>query len=170
MSIALEPGTLTFPARKVGSTGTAPAYTGPAASVPEMAWLTVTIRPAGTFGRHDTSRLRTLLDALSPCASMIVLDLRAAQLRSRGCGEVIEDTAWDLERRGGCLVCINVDAESRACLSAAGHHAVLMDDASQLVGLGEQRYCPPQTSSQRPASSDVSGIEPLVSCSTSSGT
>src|SRR5665811_2068776 len=36
-------------------------------------------------------------------------------------------------RRGGCLLCINVDSESRACLSAAGDHAVLIDDASQLL-------------------------------------
>jgi hypothetical protein len=111
-------------------------YNGPVTPAPEMAWLTVTIRPAGTFGRDDTSRLRALLDALSPCASMIVLDLRATRLQGRSGGEVIEETAWDIERRGGCLVCINVDAETRACLSAAGHHAVLMDDASQLVALG----------------------------------
>jgi hypothetical protein len=136
MSMALESRTLEVRARKVGPAGTARAYNAPVAPAPEMAWLTVTIRPAGTFGRHDTSRLRALLDALSPCASMIVLDLRATRLQSRSGGEVIEETAWDIERRGGCLVCINVDSETRACLSAAGHHAVLMDDASQLVALG----------------------------------
>jgi hypothetical protein len=77
--------------------------------------------------------LRALLDALSACASIVVLDLQVARLRSLGAGEVIEDAAWDLERRGGCLLCINVDSESRSCLSAAGDHAVLMDDASQLL-------------------------------------
>jgi hypothetical protein len=104
-----------------------------AAAVSETAWLTATIRPAGTFGRNDTSRLRALLDALSACASIVVLDLQVARLRGLGVGEVIEDAAWDLERRGGCLLCINVDSESRACLSAAGDHAVLIDDASQLL-------------------------------------
>jgi hypothetical protein len=77
--------------------------------------------------------LRALLDALSACASIVVLDLQVAQLRSLGAGEVIEEAAWDLERRGGCLLCINVGSESRACLSAAGHHAVLIDDPSQLL-------------------------------------
>ena len=51
------------------------------AAVSETAWLTATIRPAGTFGRNDTSRLRALLDALSACASMVVLDLQVAQQR-----------------------------------------------------------------------------------------
>ena len=136
MSLALESRTPEVPAVRVGQTGTARAFNGPVAPAPEMAWLTVTIRPAGTFGRRDTSRLRAMLDALSPCASMIVLDLRATRLHGRSGGEVIEETAWDLERRGGCLVCINVDAETRKCLTAAGHHAVLMDEASQLVALG----------------------------------
>jgi len=101
----------------------------PDAAVPDPAWLTATIRPAGSFGRDDTGRLRALLDALSACASIVVMDLQAARLRSSRAAEVIEDAAWDIERRGGCLVCINVDAESRACLAAAGDHAVLMDDA-----------------------------------------
>ena len=122
-----------FPVRALGSTGTVLAHRRPAAAVSETAWLTATIRPAGTFGRNDTSRLRALLDALSACASIVVLDLQAARLRSLGAGEVIEDAAWDLERRGGCLLCTNVDSESRACLSAAGDHAVLRDDASQLL-------------------------------------
>jgi hypothetical protein len=97
-----------------------------AAAVSETAWLTATIRPAGNFGRNDTSRLRALLEALSACASIVVLDLQVARLRSLGAGEVIEDAAWDLERRGGCLLCINVDSESHACLTAAGDHAVLL--------------------------------------------
>ena len=122
-----------FPVRTLGSTGTVLAQRRSTAAVSETAWLTATIRPAGTFGRNDTSRLRALLDALSACASIVVLDLQVARLRSVGAGEVIEDAAWDLERRGGCLLCINVDSESRACLSAAGDHAVLMDDASQLL-------------------------------------
>jgi len=32
-------------------------------------------------------------------------------------------------------LCINVSAESRACLSAAGNHAVLMDDECLRVPL-----------------------------------
>ena len=92
----------------------------------DPAWITATIRPVGSFGRDDTSRLRALLDALAACASIVVLDLQAARLRSSRAAEVIEDAAWDIERRGGCLMCINVDAESRACLAAVGDHAVLM--------------------------------------------
>jgi hypothetical protein len=122
-----------FPVRTLGSTGTVLAQCQSTAAVSETAWLTATIRPAGTFGRNDTSRLRALLAALSACASIVVLDLQVARLHSLGAGEVIEDAAWDLERRGGCLLCINVDSESRACLSAAGDHAVLMDDASRLL-------------------------------------
>ena len=69
----------------------------PAAAAAENTWLTATIRPAGTIGRNDTGRLRALLDALSACASIVVLDLQVARLRSPGAGEVIEDAAWDLE-------------------------------------------------------------------------
>jgi len=92
-------------------------------------------RHAGTLGRNDASRLGVLLDTLSACASIVVLDLQAARLRSHRAAEVIEDAAWDIERRGGSLSCINVSADSRACLSAAGNHAVLMDDESLRVSL-----------------------------------
>jgi hypothetical protein len=93
------------------------------------------MRLAGTLGRNDASRLGVLLDTLSACASIVVLDLQAARLRSHRAAEVIEDAAWDIERRGGSLLCINVSADSRACLSAAGNHAVLMDDESLRVSL-----------------------------------
>lgn len=122
-----------LPVWTIDSTGTVLAHSRSAAAASETAWLTATIRPAGTFGRNDTSRLRALLDALSACASIVVLDLQVARLRSLGAGEVIEGAARDLERRGGCLLCINVGSESRACLSAAGDHAVLMEDGSQLL-------------------------------------
>jgi hypothetical protein len=131
MGTVLELSSFELPARTPSSTGTVLGPTTPAAAIPETAWLTATIRPAGTFGRNDTSRLSMLLDALSACSSMVVLDLQATRLRSHRAGEVIEEAAWAIERRGGCLLCINVSAESRACLSAAGNHAVLMDDESQ---------------------------------------
>jgi len=136
MGTVLELSGPKFPVRPPGSTGNVPERTGSAAAVSETAWLTATIRPAGTFGRNDTSRLRALLDALSACASIVVLDLQVARLRSPSAGEVIEDAAWDIEARGGCLLCINVDSESRTCLSAAGDHAVLMDDPSQFLAPG----------------------------------
>jgi len=136
MGTVLELSNLELPARTQGRTSTVLAHTKPAAAaVPETAWLTATIRPAGTFGHNDTGRLRVLLDALSACSSIVVLDLQAARLRSHRAGEVIEDAAVDIERRGGSLLCINVSAESRACLSAAGNHAVLMDEQSQTVAL-----------------------------------
>jgi hypothetical protein len=140
MGTALELSSPELPVRTPGSTGNRLARTRPTATASETAsetaWLTATVRPAGTFGRNDTGRLRALLDALSACASLVVLDLQVAQLRSPGAGEVIEDAASDLEGRGGSLLCINVDSESRACLSAAGDHAVLMDDSSQLLAPG----------------------------------
>lgn len=136
MGTVLELSSPEFRARRPGLTGTVLVRTEPVQAVSETAWLTATIRPAGTFGRNDTGRLRALLDALSACASVVVLDLKVARLRSPGAGEVIEDAAWEIEGRGGCLLCINVDSESRACLSAAGDHAVLMDDAPRLIALG----------------------------------
>ena len=136
MGTVLELSGPGFSARMPGSTGTVLVRAELAAAGSETAWLTAMIRPAGTFGRNDTGRLRALLDALSACASIVVLDLQAARLRSPRAGEVIEDAACVIERRGGCLVCINIDSESRACLAAAGEHAVLMDDESQLVALG----------------------------------
>jgi len=135
MGTVLELSSFELPARTPSSTGTLLARTTPASAISETAWLTATIRPAGTFGRNDATRLRVLLDALSACASIVVLDLQAARLRSHRAGEVIEDAAWDIERRGGSLLCINVSAESRACLSAAGNHAVLMDDECLRVPL-----------------------------------
>jgi len=135
MGTVLELSSFELPARMRSGTGTGLGRTPPAAAVSERAWLTATIRPAGTFGRNDAGRLRVLLDALSTCASIVVLDLQAARLRSHRAGEVIQDAAWDIERRGGCLLCVNVSAESRACLFAAGNHAVLMDDEPQKASL-----------------------------------
>ena len=135
MGNVLEWSSFELPARMRSSTGTLLARTTPAAAVSESAWITATIRPAGTFGRNDAGRLRVLLDALSACASIVVLDLQAARLQSHRAGEVIQDAAWDLEHRGGCLLCINASTESRACLFAAGNHAVLMDDESQNASL-----------------------------------
>jgi MFS superfamily sulfate permease-like transporter len=91
-------------------------------------WLTATIRPAGSFGRADAGRLRALLDALSACASIVVLDLRSARLRSRGAAAVVEDAAQALEGRGGCLLCVHADAESRAHLAEAGERVVILDE------------------------------------------
>jgi len=135
MGNVLELSSFELPARMRSSTGTVLGRTTPAAAVSDRAWLTATIRPAGTFGRNDASRLRVLLDALSACASIVVLDLQAARLQSHHAGAVIQDAAWDLEHRGGCLLCINASTESRACLFAAGNHAVLMDDESQNASL-----------------------------------
>ena len=129
MSTVLEPNVLRVPAPSPGPV--------PSASAPlDPTWLTATVRPAGSFGRSDTGRLRALLDALSACASIVVLDLQAARLRSTRAAAAIEDAAWDLERHGGCLLCINVDPESRACLAAAGDHTVLMDPAPAPVARG----------------------------------
>ena len=135
MGTVLALSSFEVPARTPSSTGTLLARTTPASAISETAWLTATIRPAGTFGRNDATRLRVLLDALSACASIVVLDLQAARLQSHHAGEVIQDAAWDIERRGGCLLCINASTESRACLFAAGNHAVLMDDESQNASL-----------------------------------
>lgn len=128
MSTVLEPSVLDVPARTRGSRAAPERRADVVPEVPDRAWLTATIRPAGSFGRHDTSRLRALLDALSACVSIVVLDLQAARLISPRAAEVIEDAAWDLERRGGSLLCINADAEARACLAAAGDHTVLLTD------------------------------------------
>lgn len=126
MSTVVKSRPVELPVRPACSDGVA-ARAKAHSTVPDPAWITATIRPAGSFGRDDTSRLRALLDALSACASIVVLDLQAARLRSSRAAEVIEDAAWDMERRGGCLMCINVDEESRACLCAAGDHTVLLD-------------------------------------------
>ena len=90
-------------------------------------WVTATIRPAGSFGRDDVPRLHQMLEGLCGCASLVVLDLEATRLRSPRAAQVIEEAADDLERRGGCLLCVNVDSDTRARLTSAGHHAVLVD-------------------------------------------
>jgi hypothetical protein len=94
--------------------------------VQDAAWLTATVRPAGMFGFEDAARLRALLEALSRSASMVVLDLEAAQLSSIYAALAVDDAARDLEACGGCLVCVNADPTSLVHLSAAGCHTVLL--------------------------------------------
>lgn len=107
------------------------------AATPAETWLTATIRPAGSFGRADAGRLRALLDALSACASVVVLDLRSARLRSRRAAEVVDEAAGRLEARGGCLLCVHADDETRAHLAGAGSHAVVLDgDVDPALGGG----------------------------------
>src|SRR5947209_7799806 len=87
-----------------------------AGAASQPTWLTANVRPAGSFGRADVARLRALLDVLSASASMVVLDLAAVSLRSHHAADAIEEAAVELERRGGCLLCINADADVRAQL------------------------------------------------------
>ena len=91
-----------------------------------LPWLTANVRPAGSFGRADVGRLRALLDALSATASMVVLDLAAVTLRSHHAADVIDEAAVELERRGGCLLCINADADVRAQLRTCTHAVVVV--------------------------------------------
>lgn len=93
---------------------------------PDEAWLTATVRPAGSFGRRDVGRLRALLDALSACASIVVLDLTSTRLRSPRAAAAIDEAAHRLEDHGGCLVCVNADADAAARLAAAGRHTVVL--------------------------------------------
>lgn len=95
------------------------------ASGPQEPWLTASVRPAGSFGRADVGRLRDLLDALSATASMVVLDLGAVSLRSHHAADVIDEAAVELERRGGCLLCINADDDVRAQLGTCTHAVVV---------------------------------------------
>ncbi|MCV2394921.1 hypothetical protein OEB99_11430 [Actinotalea sp. M2MS4P-6] len=97
-------------------TTTLDARPAPAADL-GTAWLTAEVRPAGTFGRHDAGRLRALLDALSACASIVVLDLAAVRLSSPRAAAAIDDAARRLEHAGGCLLCVNADAETREHLA-----------------------------------------------------
>ena len=91
----------------------------------DPAWLTATVRPAGSFGRGDVGRLRALLQALAACASIVVLDLQAVRLRSPRAAEAIDEAAAALEAHGGCLVCLHAD-RSAAEFLGAGRHAVLV--------------------------------------------
>jgi hypothetical protein len=104
------------------------------APAPDASRLTATIRPAGSFSRADAGRLRTLLDALSASASVVVLDLRSARLRSRRAAQVVDEAATRLEERGGCLLCVGADDETRAHLAGAGPHAVLLDGGVDVDG------------------------------------
>ncbi|KRD43254.1 hypothetical protein ASE38_03030 [Cellulomonas sp. Root930] len=97
-------------------------------------WLTANVRPAGSFGRADVGRLRALLGVLSATASLVVLDLAAVSLRSVHAAEAIDEAGWELERRGGCLLCINADADVRARLGGCRHAVV--------VGPGEPTPAP----------------------------
>lgn len=90
-------------------------------------WLTVEVRAAGSFGRDDAGRLRSLLGALSACASLVVLDLRSARLRSERAVEVIDEAAEELEQRGGALLCVNADAEARGRLEGCAHALVVAE-------------------------------------------
>jgi len=65
MSTVLDVGVPITPARRLRSTAATAARAEPVAEVLDPSWLTATIRPAGSFGRQDTTRLRALLDALA---------------------------------------------------------------------------------------------------------
>ncbi|GAA1651441.1 hypothetical protein [Georgenia ruanii] len=93
-------------------------------------WLTATLRPAGIIDRDDTDRLRDVLGALAASASLVVVDLEAAALRSPAAAAVIDDAAHGLERRGGCLLCVGADDGARRALATAGGHAVVLDGAA----------------------------------------
>ncbi len=88
-------------------------------------WITAEVRPAGSFGRREADRLSTLLGALSACASLVVLDLSAARLRSPHAAEAIDAAAATLEGHGGVLLCVHADPESRACLGTCTHAVVV---------------------------------------------
>lgn len=102
---------------------------GRAGTGPEP-WITVNVRPTGSFGRDDVGRLRTLLDAVAACASIVVLDLRSARLRSPHAAEVIDEAGAALEARGGCLLCVGADADARARLAGCRHAVVAAPEAS----------------------------------------
>ncbi len=91
----------------------------------DPAWLTATVRPVGSFGREDAGRLRSLLQALAACASIVVLDLQAVRLRSPRAAAAIDEAAAVLESHGGCLICLHADAAATAWLDE-GRHAVLV--------------------------------------------
>lgn len=105
-------------------------------------WITATVRPAGELGQADADRLAVLLGALSMSASVVVLDLEAARLRGDRPAAAVDAAAEALEARGGCLLCVNADDESRASLASAGEHAVLLAPAGDA-----------QVGAHRPASS-----------------
>lgn len=109
-----------------GGTAT-PAPTRDAGPEP---WITVNVRPTGSFGRDDVGRLRTLLEAVAACASIVVLDLRSARLRSPHAAEVIDEAGAALEARGGCLLCVGADADARARLAGCRHAVVAAPEAS----------------------------------------
>jgi len=97
-------------------------------------WLTANVRPAGSFGRADVGRLRALLEALSACASLVVLDLQAMTLRSASAAEAIDDAAAELERRGGCLLCINADDDTLLRLGGCTHAVLVARDEPVAIG------------------------------------
>jgi hypothetical protein len=103
-------------------------------SLIDTTWITAEVRPAGSFGRQDVGRLEAVLGSLSASASLVVLDLSAAQLRSPSAAEAIDSAAATLERHGGVLLCVHADDESRACLGACTHAVVVAADEPVPVG------------------------------------
>lgn len=108
------------PDRAADGTGGPDDGPGPAA------WLTATVRPAGPLDGDGARRLRSILDALAACASIVVLDLEAARLENRATAGAIDAAACALESRGGTLLCVHADAPSRRVLAGAAH-AVVVD-------------------------------------------
>ena len=49
----------------------------------------------------------------------MVLDLAAVSLRSGHAADAIDEAGWELERRGGCLLCINADDDAGPGSAAA---------------------------------------------------
>lgn len=111
-----------------------PSTVAPTATPTAEPWITATITPAGSFGRAEADRLRALLGALATSASIVVLDLRSACLRSTRAAAAVQEAATALEGRGGCLLCVHADQETRAHLAEAGTHAVILSDEEERAG------------------------------------
>jgi hypothetical protein len=123
-------------------------HAAPALRPSQDPWLTAVVRPAGTFNRSDTHRLGSLLDPLATWASLLVVDLAATRLSGPAVASVLDAAALQMESRGACLLCINVDALNRTCLARAGDHALVVIGVSpaQRPGLPSQ---PEHSPSQR---------------------
>jgi hypothetical protein len=90
----------------------------------EQAWLTATLRPAGTLDPAALRRLGVALGGLAAVSNMAILDLTAADVRNpRALAQALRGPAAAFEKAGRCLL---VMGASPALTAELDHVAVTL--------------------------------------------
>lgn len=93
---------------------------GTAAPEGESAWLTTTLRPAGSLDGAAVRRLGAALGQLAVASDMVIVDLAAVGVRDpRALARTLREPAAEFERAGRCLLVVGASPALTAELDRA---------------------------------------------------